>query len=64
MKEHRNESGEGSESSPTDNVNVQLATALIQIAEYFKRQETRVEILEISEDVVLERFQKIWTFKV
>ena len=58
MEEPRNESGEGSGSSPTENVNVQLATTLTQIAEYIKRQETRAETLEISEDVALERFQK------
>ena len=58
MEEHRNKSGEESGSSPTDNVNVQLATALIQITEYFKRQETQAETLEISEDVALEHFQK------
>ena len=31
---------------------------LTQITEYFKRQETRAENLEIYEDVALERFQK------
>ena len=55
---HRNESREASRSNPADNVNAQLATALTQIAEYFKRQETRAETLEIAEDIALECFQK------
>ena len=58
MEKQINESKEGSGSNPKDNVNVQLAMALTQIAEYFKRQETRAETLEISENVTLERFQK------
>ena len=55
MEEQRNESEGGSGSSPTENVNVQLATALTQIVEYIKRQETRAETLEIFEDVALGR---------
>ena len=35
-----------------------MATALAQIAEYFKRQENRSEALETANDVALERFQK------
>ena len=58
MEGHTNKSREGSRSNPSDNVNAQLVMTLTQIAEYFKRQETRAENLEISEDVALERFQK------
>ena len=58
MEGHTNESREGSRSNPSDNVNAQLVMTLTQITEYFKRQETRAENLEISEDVALERFQK------
>ena len=58
MEGQGREIGEGSGSNPTDNVNAQLATALTQIAEYFKRQETRNEILETSQDIALEHFQK------
>ena len=43
-------------SNPADNINAQLATTLTHIAEYFKGQETRVEILETAKDVALERF--------
>ena len=64
MEEHRNESGQRSGSSPTENVNVQLATTLTQIVKYIKRQETRVETLEIFEDICFRAFSKIWTPKI
>ena len=55
-QEHEFEEGQGR--NPSDIVNAQLATALAQIAEYFKRQENRSEALETANDVALERFQK------
>ena len=33
-------------------------TVLAQMVEYFKRQENRAEVLEIANDIVLQRFQK------
>ena len=52
------ESGEGQESNPIESVNAQLATALAQMVEFFKRQENRAKVLEIANDVALKRFQK------
>ena len=53
-QEHEFEEGQGR--NPSHIVNAQLATALAQIAEYFKRQENRSETLETANDVGLERF--------
>ena len=58
MEGQGRELGEGQESNPIESVNAQLATALAQMVEFFKRQENRAEVLEIANDVALERFQK------
>ena len=58
MEGQGREMGEGQGNNPTDSVNMQLVATLTQLVEFFKRQETRVETIEIADDVALERFQK------
>ena len=61
MDKQRHEFGEGSESTSVENVNAQLIIALTRMTEYFEKQDTQIgkleqPILEIAEDVTLERF--------